>query len=194
MKSDWSVWIFEQAPFGGIVVIDQENFVMTRAEASELFFKMSEFFLRFSDEEIEAANNLWLEYKIGEGPRPPKPLEEITGIRNERPHRTTAAPAAPSITLPIPGYVYILQGSEFYKIGCTAHLDQRMYQICPKLPFATELVWVIPTDDQFALERELHHIFRNERKNGEWFSLNDKNIDLIKQNYGGTDEYNSNQD
>jgi len=70
-----------------------------------------------------------------------------------------------------PGYVYLLEGGGFYKIGKAAELDRRIQQISPKLPFTCRLLHAIPSQDCLALEQGLHQRFSPQRVNGEWFQL-----------------------
>lgn len=70
-----------------------------------------------------------------------------------------------------PGYVYLLEGGGFHKIGKATNLDRRVQQIFPKLPFECRLLHAISSDDCLALEQWLHVRFAPQRCNGEWFQL-----------------------
>lgn len=74
------------------------------------------------------------------------------------------------------GFVYILEGGGYCKIGRTCNPNKRIAQISPKLPFDTTLVHMIPTDDSLRLEAILHERFENKRVNGEWFNLDREDI------------------
>lgn len=78
------------------------------------------------------------------------------------------------------GFVYLLEGGGFYKVGLSKDVPRRMEQIQPKLPFVTELVCAIATKDMDGLEAELHSRFADRRANGEWFRLRIEDIDYIK--------------
>jgi hypothetical protein len=80
------------------------------------------------------------------------------------------------------GFIYLL-GSEmgWYKIGLTKNLPARMKSFGLKLPFTVELLHYFPTDDTLKAENELHSLFANKRVNGEWFSLDPKDIETIKK-------------
>lgn len=81
------------------------------------------------------------------------------------------------------GYVYILKDIDvtgYYKIGMTRHPYTRMKEFGVKLPFRTELIQVIETDNPEVLERSLHYKYRKQRIRGEWFKLTPKNIAYIK--------------
>lgn len=53
----------------------------------------------------------------------------------------------------------------FYKIGMTTNLQKRI-----------ESLKIIETDNSRMLEKELHEKFKNKRRNGEWFVLDDKDL------------------
>lgn len=78
------------------------------------------------------------------------------------------------------GYVYVLKGNNLYKIGRTTGLPtKRTAEYSPKLPFETELVVVIKTDDCFKLEKELHARFKSKHVRGEWFNLTPKDLKCL---------------
>lgn len=81
------------------------------------------------------------------------------------------------------GYVYFLHGvgTRFYKIGHSNNLDRRIKEISPKLPFSLDLVHSIWTDDRRELEAWLHRKFDLKRKEGEWFELDESDLDFCKR-------------
>jgi hypothetical protein len=79
-----------------------------------------------------------------------------------------------------PGFVYILKGGPYYKIGCTTSLDRRIKQISPALPFEVDLAHAIETEDMYQTEAYLHDRYASKRQNGEWFLLTDKDVADIK--------------
>lgn len=79
------------------------------------------------------------------------------------------------------GYVYLVQSpTGTYKIGRTKDPADRMKTFSIKLPFEVEYVCVIPTDDRYRLESELHKRFKSQRVNGEFFRLSASDIEYIK--------------
>jgi hypothetical protein len=87
--------------------------------------------------------------------------------------------------LPISGWVYVLQCKELglYKIGKTAHLSRRIMHLNIQLPFRAVLLCLIPLVPGWEnLERELHDRYAKRRKNGEWFELNQDDLESLKQN------------
>ena len=79
------------------------------------------------------------------------------------------------------GFVYVLKSeSGTYKIGRTKNPDDRLRTFSVKLPFAVEYEALIYSSDMIALERDLHLRFADKRVNGEWFTLNEQDMDEIR--------------
>jgi len=57
--------------------------------------------------------------------------------------------------------------------------DRRIEQLSTLPPFDIELICTIKTGDMFALESGLHARFRNKRINGEWFKLDQEDVDWL---------------
>lgn len=78
------------------------------------------------------------------------------------------------------GWVYAIASKEdrsLVKIGMTRRTpDERLNQLRPKLPFETELICTIPSDDVIGLERYIHERFADKRVNGEWFRLDYEDV------------------
>lgn len=83
------------------------------------------------------------------------------------------------------GYVYLIRGGGYYKIGKARDLDARIKWFEIKLPFEVELVLSIRSEDYSALERELHTAFEHKRTNGEWFALTEEDVAWIEERFGG---------
>jgi hypothetical protein len=81
----------------------------------------------------------------------------------------------------IAGFVYFLQGGGYVKIGIAKNIDNRLEQIKPQLPFVSQLLHVIKTNDTQLCETQWHRHFQKNRTNGEWFKLNSMEISLIKE-------------
>lgn len=78
------------------------------------------------------------------------------------------------------GYVYVIQDidiSHYYKIGFTSNLKERIDDYFGvKLPFQTEYVAIIESNDARTLEQQLHQRYAESRKRGEWFALSDSQV------------------
>jgi len=79
-----------------------------------------------------------------------------------------------------PGYVYILEGGGYYKIGSTTKLNDRLTRLSTLMPFCISLMCSIGTEDMFGLETTLHRRFAEKHTNGEWFQLTPEDIEYIK--------------
>lgn len=78
------------------------------------------------------------------------------------------------------GYVYVLKGEyDLYKIGKANHVNARINQFSPLLPFDTKVVCAIPTEKPIYLESHLHGVFGDRRKRGEWFVLSDNDVNYL---------------
>jgi len=80
------------------------------------------------------------------------------------------------------GYVYLLKevNGEHHKIGKTIDLKNRIKMFNVKLPFEVELIHTIRADD-YDLAEELAHIhFAKKRVKGEWFLLDEQDIENFK--------------
>lgn len=79
------------------------------------------------------------------------------------------------------GWIYVLEGGGYHKIGRTTNLDGRMKQIVSKLPFEVTLLYKIFYPEQLpGVERGLHEKFADKRVNGEWFKLDEEDLEWFK--------------
>lgn len=79
------------------------------------------------------------------------------------------------------GYVYLIRSGKNYKIGRTNDVGRRIYDIRLQLPQKAELIHQIETDDPKGIEAYWHQRFADQRLNGEWFSLTQKDIAAFKR-------------
>jgi len=81
----------------------------------------------------------------------------------------------------LPGKVYLLYAGQYYKIGLTTNkIETRIKDIQRNTPWPITVVKVVETDDCAGLEAELHERFKERRVAGEWFALEEDEVNYIK--------------
>lgn len=78
------------------------------------------------------------------------------------------------------GCVYLLKSNGLYKIGITQNLEARIASLQTGSPDTIEVIHTIKTSNMTMLENELHNKFESKRVRGEWFKLNDWDVEYIK--------------
>ena len=86
------------------------------------------------------------------------------------------------------GYVYLIRatGQNLYKIGKSINPEKRVQSIIGGLPMKADVVHIAWFEDHSYAEQMFHDTFSKTRQNGEWFVLEDKDVEFIKsfgQNY-----------
>lgn len=80
------------------------------------------------------------------------------------------------------GFIYILQGRQYYKIGVALSIDSRIKSFSPSLPFPIKVIFSAKVRDRYGIEAKIHREFRDKHSNGEWFMLNfPDDIETIKK-------------
>lgn len=78
------------------------------------------------------------------------------------------------------GFIYVIKGDRYCKIGQAVDVPTRIEQFSPALPFPVEIIHTFATDDMNAAENELHERFADKRTGGEWFALSEEDIQWLK--------------
>jgi len=78
------------------------------------------------------------------------------------------------------GWIYILKGDRYYKIGRSVNPYTRVEQFAPLLPFPVEIVHTFVVEDMHTAEKDLHERFADKRTNGEWFALDEADLEWVK--------------
>lgn len=145
---------------GGACAIDPNGLLMTESEAKELFAQLQIFFDYYGSEAIDEANRERLN-------RASTPVRPPTGTSGRKIRA---------------GWIYVLESPEgLFKIGKTTRQPNiRLQEFAPKLPFETALIHSIQTDDTQSLEESLHQQFGDKRVRGEWFRLDEQDLEYLR--------------
>jgi hypothetical protein len=109
--------------------------------------------------------------------------DEIDAINAEMIERRRAHQGKPMPgykPAPSSGYAYLLKCGAYYKIGIATDVQKRIKQLGTLPPFDLDLLHTISTGDMHALEKDLHERYADKRKNGEWFELDQDDVEYIK--------------
>jgi len=79
------------------------------------------------------------------------------------------------------GYVYLLKSGGLYKIGRAENFKQRLGFYKTENPFNVEVIAQFYVEDSIKTERLLLDTFKNKKVKGEWFNLNDKDIQKFQK-------------
>lgn len=139
---------------GLLVPGDQGGFILTKAEYKHLKLELDEFYDSTPDVLIENHNHERMEELLPRH-REPKPVVKPK---------------------PKPGHIYVIKSGDYYKIGRTGNMTQRMKSFSKSIPSNFDLVCSWRIDDMVQEEKELHEIFSESRVRGEWFSLNEDDV------------------
>jgi hypothetical protein len=77
-------------------------------------------------------------------------------------------------------FVYVVKYDEkYFKIGVAKDPIERLATIATCLPLPPSLLTSMYSEDAYLIERKLHKQFSSKRLNGEWFLLNQEDLDYI---------------
>lgn len=76
------------------------------------------------------------------------------------------------------GVIYVIECEGFYKIGLSKHMDNRFKAIKQLLPFDMDVIrnYVCSQSKLKVFEKLCHKKFKHNNKNGEWFSIENKDV------------------
>lgn len=78
------------------------------------------------------------------------------------------------------GVVYVLKSAYGFKVGRTRNVPARMRAFGVHLPFVYTIPLCVWFEDCHNAERHYHEIFAHKRINGEWFDLDESDIQQIR--------------
>lgn len=144
-------------------ISDAQGLIPTSEEFWTFVDYVARFYRLASDAEIEAHNReRYFEWE--------RSKEEASGsVPRPKPERR-----------PVPGYVYVLEGNDTFKIGRAKDPTKRSETLATQLPYPVELLCSVWSEDCKALEAELHERYASKRLNGEWFDLSPDDVAYIQ--------------
>lgn len=77
------------------------------------------------------------------------------------------------------GYIYLIRLLDWYKIGRSKDVSKRLTTMSIKLPFDLDLIHTFPAEDMYEGEFHLHMRFADKRGRGEWFRLDDSDVEYM---------------
>lgn len=79
------------------------------------------------------------------------------------------------------GFIYLIGNIEngIYKIGISEKPRERYKAFKNKLPFEVKIIHQIPVDNMIKAEKRLHTYFSEKRTHGEWFQLDEKDLEFV---------------
>ncbi|TCI92705.1 GIY-YIG nuclease family protein [Tenacibaculum sp. M341] len=80
-------------------------------------------------------------------------------------------------------YVVNINKTNKYKIGFTKNLKARLQAFRTAIPFKLTLTYYIETKHYVSLEKLIHNQFKNSRRKGEWFELEQKELTELEATF-----------
>jgi hypothetical protein len=81
---------------------------------------------------------------------------------------------------PDPEYIYVTKAHFGCKIGRTTRPELRPLQVAGNAPIQLEVLVVKEVVGSYEIERNLHGYFKDKWLRGEWFALDDSDVQLIR--------------
>jgi len=111
-----------------------------------------------------------------------KDKEELLGqIKSDYEKEKTLSKGKVGKKIKKPGYIYLLKSGGLHKIGRAGNFNQRLKFYKTENPFKTEVITQFYVEDSVKTERFLLDAFKNKKVKGEWFNLNDKDIQKFQK-------------
>jgi hypothetical protein len=84
------------------------------------------------------------------------------------------------------GYIYVIKavGHNYYKIGFSKDVAQRIKNLDRQYPFEIELYTQFKSNDVLGDEKKLHNEFKGKNYRGEWFNLDKHDLEKIEKYKG----------
>jgi hypothetical protein len=79
-----------------------------------------------------------------------------------------------------PKWVYTIEVMGFYKIGHTADVRGRLNALSAAMPFEPRLMHAFESNRYWAAEKELHEMFQDKHVKGEWYALDEVDLERLR--------------
>ncbi|MGL5720071.1 MAG: GIY-YIG nuclease family protein [Alphaproteobacteria bacterium] len=153
----------------GVVTIADEGGLPVSKEKVNQIIRQCQLYLKRSEEEIQA--------ELKETMCALFPHEAVK-LR----YMTEDQTSSEKKRIRVKGFVYLLfnKSTSMHKIGVTKNVSTRVSSI--EMQTGVDMVLVEKTlvDDMYFHESYLHKLFKEKRVKGEWFNLNDFDVEKIK--------------
>ena len=95
--------------------------------------------------------------------------------------KKTVQPKKPKIIYKLnePGQIYIIECNGLYKIGRSVNAKKRIYSLQETTPFPIKTIAIFSVEKMSQTEHELHQLFKQKRKKGEWFNLAEDDLNEL---------------
>jgi len=77
-------------------------------------------------------------------------------------------------------YIYLTKTDFGYKIGRTTRPEKRPWTVAGNMPIKLTVIVVIEVPNSKEAEKRLHGLFEDKWLRGEWYALNDEDVEFIK--------------
>lgn len=94
--------------------------------------------------------------------------------------------------MPPKEYIYLTKSDFGYKIGRTTRPKKQPLQVVGNMPIKLKVIVVIEVPNSREWERRIHSHFSEKRLRGEWFSLDQADVEMIKSVSNKWDDFHLN--
>lgn len=144
--------------FSGITVTDFGGAIPSHETWAEIVENVNQFYIHVSPKEVDNLNWDSLEPK----------------------QEKKALPSLPNPPKPQAGWVYVVQADKYFKIGISKEPKKRIKTLGTEMPTPLTTIRLFETEDMKKLEEALHNVFAFKRIKGEWFALDESDVEYIK--------------
>ena len=83
---------------------------------------------------------------------------------------------------PKPGWIYLMKAENgYYKIGRSKNVPARQKQLNREFPIKIEVIHLFWANDYISREKDLLFLFQDKQQEGEWFALDQGDVETIRE-------------